>query len=763
MRALWRTGWADLRARRLTTVLFLLVVAVATAGITAGLAQQQSAAERWDDAFARANGAHVALYGDAATLRRIRADREVVQAAGPSPVASATLLRAGADPVEDFDVRAAGARRAAVATPLLFDGRWLSGRDPGEVVIERSLALDQGIEVGDTVALRSETATVSARVVGVALDLVDCFYPQCESQTAWATAPAVARLAPRDAPRSLLLARIADPDAVEAFKTRIQRTAGDGLTDAEDWLDTRADALVLNEFFGAFLAAFGVFLLIAAGVVVLSSVGARVLARYRELGILKALGFTPRALTVLVLGENLAIAALGAALGVVAGGLLAPSLQLQMATVLERGRATFPAAVIAGAVLIVLVLVIAATVVPARRAGRVPASRAIARGAAPVSTRPSRLARAAVRLRLGAPVAVGLKDATARPLRAYLAIAALAVTVIAIVATLAFDRAFGEIADDPALAGDPQAMTIEAGDVAPERLRAALARTPGVGAWFTVTERQAAVGDVTFQVRVIGGDPARTGYVVREGRMPAGPGEIVAGYGLLERLGLHVGERAALRVGGRPLDVRIVGRYAEFEDSGERGIITFADLRRLEPGADPGVLFVDVAAGADPDRVARAVAAAAPGAKVTVEEVELDELDAFRAAFIAISLLVLAVGLVNLGATTVLGIRERRSDIAVLKTLGFTPRQVGLSIAAGTAMVAVAAVVVGVPVGLLAADAMLTGVGRSSGFGPELSTLPAAGSLGLAALGLIVLAAGLGAVVARRVARARVADALRAE
>ena len=763
MRALWRTGWADLRGRRLATVLFGLVIAVATAGIIAGLAQQRSAAERWDDAFARANGAHVALYGDAATLRRTRADREVVQAAGPSPVAFATLLHGGGEPVEEVEVRAAGARRDRVGTPLLFDGRWLSGRDPSEVVIERSLALDLGIEPGDRVRLRSESATFSGRVVGTALNLVDCFYPQCESQTAWASTGAVAQLASGGRKRALLLARIADPDAVEAWKTRIQAAAGEGLTDAEDWIDTRADALVLNDFFGVFLAAFGVFLLIAAGLVILSSVSARVLARYRELGILKAVGFTPRSLTLLVLAENLVIALVGAAVGVLAGGLLAPSLQLQMAAVLERGRATFPAGVIAGAVAIVLVLVIGATLVPARRAGRVPASRAIARGAAPVSTRPSRLARAALRLRLGAPVAVGLKDAGARPLRTYLAVAALAVTVIALVATLAFDRSVAQIADDPALAGDPQALTIDPRDVPAERVRAAVAAAPGVRSFFTATERQAAVADVTFQVRVIGGDAAGAGYVVREGRMPAAAGEIVAGYGLLDRLGAEVGSRVALQVGGRPLAARIVGRYAEFEDSGERAIMTLADLRRTEPDAEPGALFVDVDEGADPAAVARAIRAAQPRLVVEVEEAELDELNAFRAAFYVISLLVLIVALVNLAASTVLGIRERRHDIAVLKTLGFTPRQVGLSIASGTALIAGAAVVVGLPLGLLAADRVLSGVGRDSGAGPELAVTPGGLSLFVAVLAVLAIATGLGMLVARRVARARVADALRAE
>ena len=101
------------------------------------------------------------------------------------------------------------------------------------------------------------------------------------------------------------------------------------------------------------------------------------------------------------------MAAAGASPGAVAGGFLAPLVQLRVAEVLERGDATFPPGILALAVAIVLVIVAAATVVPAWRAGRVPARRAIARGAGAVSAEPSCLARLSTRMHLGPVVAVG--------------------------------------------------------------------------------------------------------------------------------------------------------------------------------------------------------------------------------------------------------------------------------------------------------------------------------------------------------------------
>jgi putative ABC transport system permease protein len=759
MRALWRAAAADFRDRRLQTLLLLAVVAVATTGITAGLAQQRSAADRWDEAFADANGAHVALYGQLAILERARRDPAVVQSSGPTPVAWTTLT-GGSEEIDDVELRAAGAKRPAVGFPRLFDGRWLSGGSAREVVVERSFAVDRGIEVGDRVRLRGESGTLDARVVGVALDLTDCFYPDCDSQLFWTTPAGVERAGGEDA---ALLVRIARPDAVEAFEAHAQDLYGTGIRNFEDWKDTRADALAVNDFFAAFLAAFGVFLLVAAGLVILSAVSARVFARYRELGILKAIGFTPRSLTALVLLENLTIALVGIIVGTVAGGLLAPSLQLRMAQVLERGRATFPPGVLIGAALVVLAIVAAATLLPAVRAGRVPASRAIARGAAPLRSHASHLAELAIRLRLGAPAAVGLKDAGARPLRTWLSVAALAITVIALVATLAFDRTVNDIADDPALGGAPQGVEVDPRETPPRELARALARIPGVEAWFTATERQVAVGEETFEVRAIGGALARTGHVIREGRMIRSPGEIVIGYGLQERLGVGVGERLRLVVSDRPLDVRVVGRYAESEDSGERAMIGFSDLRRVEPNADPGRLFVRVGSDSDPSHVARAIAAAAPGVEVSVEDADLGELDAFRAAFYVICLLVLSVGLVNLFAGTALSIRERIHDIAVLRALGFTPGQVGVSVAVGSAAVAGVAALIGVPLGLLIADLMLETVGTGSGIGPELGASPSPAGVVGSALVLVAVAAGTGALAARGAARAEVAETLRAE
>jgi putative ABC transport system permease protein len=263
---------------------------------------------------------------------------------------------------------------------------------------------------------------------------------------------------------------------------------------------------------------------------------------------------------------------------------------------------------------------------------------------------------------------------------------------------------------------------------------------------------------------VLGGDVADSGFQVKSGRMIAAPGEAIVGYGLLKELGLEVGDRLPLDISGKRLDLLLVGWYSEMEDSGRIAQITLDALRSVEPNADAGGYFAAVAADADAVAVRDAVLNATGGAaKVELVDRSTDELDAFGLAFKMISALVLAVAFVNLVGTTLVSIRERQRDIGVLKTVGFTPNQIGVSVATGAAAYALMAVVIGVPAGLAASAAMHDAVGRATGSGPGFGSSPQASSLVLAAVVIVLGSIILAALAARRAARTSVAEILRAE
>ena len=169
---------------------------------------------------------------------------------------------------------------------------------------------------------------------------------------------------------------------------------------------------------------------------------------------------------------------------------------------------------------------------------------------------------------------------------------------------------------------------------------------------------------------------------------------------------------------GGELAVTIVGRYSESEDSGEILQVPLAGLRTIEPDAAPGETFVR----ATPD-TSRATLGAAlrtamgDGARVINADTGDADLGPFQTAFFVITFLVLLVGLANLVSSTALAVNERTRDLAVLRAVGFTPRQIRTSVAVRTATQMLTALAVGVPVGLI------VGRPRASQVGPPISPM----------------------------------------
>lgn len=766
-RVLWRSAKADLFSRPAQTVLLLLVVLIAAAGITAGLGQRQSAASQWDAAIARANGPDITFYGDAATLQRIAHDPAVRQAYGPVPIGEGTHIVLGKEPFA-LPLRATAAQ-PTVGRPLIEAGRWLAGGITAdqEIVLERSFALDKGIHTGDTVTVTGPGTVARLRVVGQTVDTIDCFYPQCGSQFGYVTPATMNRVAPATGTAdrvNMVLLDLHDRARVGPFQSAIFDRYGRAVRGVNDWQDTRHDALSSNVAFAALLAAFALVLLLAAVLVIASSVMARVLARYRELGILKAVGLTPRAVSGLIVSEHAGVAAVGAVIGFVAGCLIAPSMQLKMTQVLGRGGVSFPMSSLLVTFLVVEVLVVGATLLPAWRAGRIPTSRAITQGAAAVRVGTSRVASLAARAHVRAPVVTGVKDAVARPLRATLTVATLVITVVTFVVALGFQHTVDAEAANPAVLGDPQQLVVSPQTTPRSQVEAALT-DPRVRSWSTATQRRGSIGgSATFQVRAIGGNIADDGYAIGAGRQLQGPNDTLVGYSFLRKFGLHVGGPVTIIISGRPLSFTVVGWYSETEDSGVIAQITMAGLRRAEPSAADGGYYVRLHHANDGPAV-RDTLERRFGSGITVQLVSEDfgAIDTFRAAFLAAALLVLLIGLINLIASTLLGIRERLRDLAVLKAIGFTPRQVTESVATTTGSLGLLAAVIGVPLGFVLNWVLQRGIGTSSGVGPSMAQAPVLWTALLVIPTAVALAAGAGALASRHAARAPVAEVLRAE
>jgi ABC-type lipoprotein release transport system permease subunit len=122
----------------------------------------------------------------------------------------------------------------------------------------------------------------------------------------------------------------------------------------------------------------------------------------------------------------------------------------------------------------------------------------------------------------------------------------------------------------------------------------------------------------------------------------------------------------------------------------------------------------------------------------------------------------LAIGaIVALALTLTASVRRRRRDLALLKTLGFTRRQLAASVAWQASVAALVGVVVGIPVGIVIGRWLWTEFAREISALPR-PTVPVLAVIGVA-VGTLALANFVAAFPGRQGARTRSAVLLQAE
>ena len=450
-----RLAFAGIRSRLLASVLTIAIAAAAVATIVLALEVRSSGIDPWQRTFDAANGAHVLAFvpsrADAVAIGELPG---VTERSAPVPLVLATV-----GPRENELVQLAGLSRPPVVnTPLRTAGSPL--RDGG-IVLERSLARALGLGVGDTVEVtsRGRDRSIEIPVLGTAVVPSQARYPRSKPGLTWVTRAMLGRVEPDRARwRWSEAVRVADPSAAAAFTERAAAglpasVSRSGALSFETWQNQRDNALGDAQGTQVIVTIFTILLLIVAFVVVGVLAGARASEQHRQIGLLKAAGFTPRQVGIVFAVEAAALGLVAAAVGFAVGAMLAPRLAAPSAETL-LGSPTVAAnpwhILVAGCV--VLPVLVVAALTSTRRSTRFTVLEAIRAGSP--SPPNSRLARAAVRSPMPLTIALGLKDLLARGRRALLLAAAVTLTaamvivVLSLEATLDAQRAF-ETSDVP--------------------------------------------------------------------------------------------------------------------------------------------------------------------------------------------------------------------------------------------------------------------------------------------------------------------------
>ncbi|MCJ7672484.1 MAG: FtsX-like permease family protein, partial [Acidimicrobiia bacterium] len=410
-----------------------------------------------------------------------------------------------------------------------------------------------------------------------------------------------------------------------------------------------------------------------------------------------------------------------------------------------------------------------------------------------VPTRPTAVARVSVSLGLRPTAAIGAGMALERsgrragvPVRS--ALVGVVAAVLGVSAVVVFGASLDTLVATPARYGfnwDARVLDNRIRSSVPDHpctvRRSRLTAVPGVGDVALICSVGVEFGGrpvVAFGVRSLRGVIEPT---IVEGRAPRGPREVAIGAQTLADLGRRVGDRVRATGSHGPLVYRIVGVAAapRFDDPfsdplavDRSAFFTGAGLDALDDPTDGDAsseLLINVAPGADRDAALRRVErlkgvsnySGTPGVSTALVPLEveriqqIDALPAVLAGFLAL------LGIVSVGFVLASSVRRRSRELAILKTLGFSRRQVSSTIAWQATTVAAFGVLVGIPLGVVVGRVIWRSI--ADGIGVVSTPDVPIGLLVLVALVTIALANLIAAAPAWAAARTRPATVLRSE
>jgi len=773
--AVWVKIQADLLNRRLASALVLLTILASSALLTLTLTTLTNMDAAFERSFDELRGAHLWLFFDRdltgrSAVRRIEALPGVAASTGLQYSVEARV-RSG-DQKALTSLRRVEPGTAAVNALRITAGRGFTPQDAEQrreaVVVDKRLAAQWKVQPGDTIWVDTGDEESPLLVIGLAYNPTWDIYRTQQPPYLYLLDGVFEELFTDEESWDWSLGlRLADPQAVDEALAAAEGIARSGaITAHTDWRDVRDAALFNTQLTTALLMAFGLFALGASAFILTNSISGAVLAQFRDIGVLKALGFSAANITTVYLGQNLALGALGGLLGVAAGAALAPIPLQSLARALDAPpQIVIQPLLLAAAWLAVQAVIFFSTLFPALSGARTNTIQAISSGYELPNTRPSLPARIALWLRLPLPLALGAKNAFARRGRAAMTLLSLALGVISLVFSALLNHVLDGYLQDPSLAGVIYQAQVTRQDLSDRSARRILARAPGVSGVLAHASAQAKTpaGD-EFSLHAEEGDFSAFPFRIEEGRIidPRAHGEVMIGVGLKNWLGLKVGDRLTVTVNERPDPVtwRIVGVYREPSDNGQMAVVNLRTLQAADPQAEAESYLLRLASGASEARL-RAYLKAEAGEDLALSMLNpgASSLVQFRAALMALSVVLSFIALLSVVNSAVLTTREMAAEIGIYKTLGMTPAQVTQMVLASGALLGAIAGLVGAPLGLLLARVLLTALGSSLGFG-SFDIQPGWASLALPALAAVLVGLAGSVLPARWAANLRVVEVL---
>jgi len=747
---------ADLRRRRLQAAVIFVATLLAAGTGTMALTLLSQTRDPYQTAFAAQQGAHLQVAYDS------RSDPQTIAA---TPQLLGATASGGPYPVTSLQFQA-GSRKFGLDTigrddpggPVeqirITAGHWPSSND--EIALTRSFSELNNIGVGQKIKVTSVAQepmlTVTAEVVDIDEGSADL-----SSQHAWVPSSAISGLSAKNSSYYLMTYRFAtDPSSaqLQADMDRLRSALPPGsVVGSVNYILIRNVFNITNQIVTSVLIAFGIFALAATAAIVANLVTGIVISAYREIGIMKAVGFTPRQVVAVFELQILIPAGAACLVGIPAGTLASQPLLANSSHAL--GLAYTPSfsfaldlVTLAGALLIVAL----AALLPAFRAGLLKPVVVIANASAPRGRSGRGLRRFAAQMRLPRPVVLGFGDAFARPARAILTLLAILLGVATVTVALGLPRSFAAINNSETNAGNVDVVVRKSpalSDADALRIINSQPETARIvaetGENFTVP----GIGD-PVNARVFRGDSSRLGYMVVAGRWFSGPGEVLAPKALLQDAKLKIGDHFVASAHGNAVPLVVVGEIYDINNLGHSLFMDWATLVAVEPDVTPDAYLITLTPGAAVGAYVQRVAAAQPDL-LDVEPNNIGIIGPVKIIDTVLLIIAAVIALIGVGGifnTLLLNTRERVRDTATLKAVGMSPRQVMAMVAASAGLIALVGGIIAIPAGVGLHRYLLDLISGSAGndtppaaygiFGPlELLAIPIVGVLVAIAAALI--------------------------
>jgi FtsX-like permease family protein len=684
---------------------------------------------------------------------------------------------------------------ARLGRPLVTAGRLPDPTQGDEVLVDREWAIQEGIDVGDLLPVVSFTVpevaqldtpgatpdTVRAaveegrlgrrldlRVVGLGLTFTNVIHDEGEDSASVMLTPAFPHLVSRT-PAELsmfygLLVRLRSPADLPALRAAINGMVPDEsfayqtLAAVRDQVQRTVRPLVVS--LTAVAAAAAVLVLVLAAVVMTRILGA-LATDQRQWWVLGA----GRRQRVTGLGAGLGVAVLtGAALAVVVAWLLSSFGPVGPVRIAEPDPGLrFDPLVLLGGALVLVLTGLGLVAFVSWRGSRIRSTTA---------ARTSRVVQRAASVGLPQTFVVGLRNAMAGPG----AIGAALVAVAVGAAVLTFSSGVKRFTDTPSLYGWNWDALVALDNEAPPEEIAAI-RAGLMGNHDAQDVALVTLSDVSLDGRVVvtaAFEPVKGTLepTVAAGRPPRSEMEVALGERTMRDLGVGMGDQVTTADGRR---LNVVGRvvlpgFANYPGAdktavGEGAVVQPDVLAALGPRFSPYGFAVHLAGGATKEDLGtlpvgpdgKDPIATEDGARPS-DVIELGDLD--RVPFLLAGVLALLALVVAVHAVWT-AVQRRRREHAVLRALGWRPRESRRCVLWHATVIMIAAVVLGLPVGLVVGRWVWGRLARFLGT-VTVSVAPMGVLLAAAAVFVLVAIAGA-AVPARRASLQRPTEALRAE